>query len=72
MHLLDMRKLPINQGIQKGKSGLFLTPLLMLYGKTAILRVLYGTQLLYLRIWRNHWAQFNLCKLSLPHVLFID
>ena len=45
-----------NQGILKGESGLFLTPVLTLWGGGRI-DILYGGELLYLRIWHDHSAQ---------------
>ena len=46
----------LHQGVFKRESGLFLTPVLN-YGVTAILTVMYGGELLYLRIWREHSAR---------------
>ena len=44
-----------NTEFQMGKSGLFLTPMLTLWGGDH-LTVTYGGKLLYLWIWHDHWA----------------
>ena len=48
----------------KGESGLFLTPVLSLWGAAAILPVTYGVELLYLRIWPIIWRDLRTLSIA--------